>query len=437
MEVVEAYNWLLLFFCSDVVLVMSEYLHYNKVNLYETRGLVMINITLYASVENRRSLQAICKKAMGDYLVEEINEHLVIQKKGLFKKKIICEITQKNRLEEQESNQFTEGFVGYLSKELHGDEQLKQKLLYQAIHTNTIIDFQVVEKELQKLDFMAKILAATKEIGGLLFMPSGHILDAEGNEVVDGQGEITAEDVAIKVIEPQPNLTEFAQATVENQGVRRATIAKLEANHIPFTENMPLLPDTKSMKLHSVETIARRAAVVLIIIQFVREIVDEHEKASIKTSKRIAEVFLNRYGVKMNMTVLEEAFLQQENYEPQQLIDKMWLYESAWVMMWSIGLVDELKEPQEICDVEHVLNVLASYQNIGELLVDVTAREPQEILTRMDENYLYYWACVDARLKNNPTPADLDEGIVMERQRAFNWLTQLNNESWDDLKVKV
>lgn len=396
----------------------------------------MINIILYASIDERSTLNSVCAEAMVDYIVVAEQQRLIIQKKNFFKKKIICEITYKYRLKEQNPNQFTQGFFGYLAKELHGNEQVKQKLMYQARHINTIIDFQVDTKELYKGDFLARILMVTKAIGGIIFMPSGYILDAEGNEIVDGQGQIIAEDLIVEVTKSQLNRTEFTAATIENQGVRRATIAKLEANDIPFIENMPLLPDTTAMKLHSTETIARRATAVLIIIQFVREILDDNEKAAIKTSKRIAEVFLNRYGVKMNMTPLEEEFLQQLDYDKQQLIDKMWLYESAWIMMWSINLVGELKEPQQICDVERLLHVLASYKNIGELLEDATLREPQEILTRMDENYLYYWACVDARLKNQLSPADLDEGIVMERQRAFNWLTQLQLAEWDDVKIK-
>ncbi|MBQ0137998.1 MAG: DUF4272 domain-containing protein [Kurthia sp.] len=397
----------------------------------------MTTIRLYASLEDQSSLTTKILEAMNGYIIEEEADGLVIRKKGIFKKKKICEVHQKNKRNDQDSNAFTEGYVGYLAHQLHGNEQVKKKLLHHAENINTIVSFEVEEKEIRKVEFMAKIFGATKEIGGVIFLPSGYILDASGKEVVDGQGEIVVQTIELTVVEKQTqyDVNKYAQSTVENQSVRQATIAKLQSNGIPYANQLPLLPDTKDMQLLSVEQIARRAAVVLIIIQFVREIVDDSEKASIKTSKRIAEVFLNRYGVKMNMTPSEEAFLQQTNYDKQQLIDKMWLYESAWVMLWSIGLVENLEEPQQICDVEHLLMVLASYQNIGELLTDAALRPAAEIFVRMDENYLYYWACVDARMKNLQAPADLDEGIVMERQRAFNWMSQLQNATWDDIKV--
>lgn len=397
----------------------------------------MTTIRLYASLEDQSSLTPKIMEAMSDYIIEQQVDGIVIQKKSFFKNKKICQVHQKNKLDEQDTNEFTEGYVGYLKHQLHGDEQVKKTLFHHADNINTIVSFEVENKELHKVDFMAKIFTVTKAVGGVIFFPSGHILDAFGNELVDSQGKIIAQSVELTIVEIKPpnNLEKFTSATLENQNMRRATVTKVQMQGISPLENLPLLPDTQMVRLLSVEQIARRAAVVLIIIQFVREIVDDNEKASIKTSKRIAEVFLNRYGVKKNITPLEEEFLQQANYDKQQLIDKMWLYESAWVMLWSIGLVNKLDEPQQICDVEQLLTLLASYQNIGELLLDTELRSASEILEKMDENYVYYSACIDARMHNKPAPANLDEGIIMERQRAFNWLTQLQLESWDDLKI--
>lgn len=397
----------------------------------------MAIINLFASTKESHRIEEIIVQAMTGYIIQKEDEELQIQKKKLLKNKTICKINSKINADGEDVNFFTGGFVGYLSQELTGDEQLKQKILYQAVHINTMISFQIHDKEIGNLEFMDRFFTITKQIGGLIYLQSGYILDAQGTELVDPEGLIIADDVLVEVETTADDVTQYAAATVENQGRRTATIEKLKASHIPFAEQMPLLPDSEQVKLKTVEQIARRATAVLIVIQFVREVLDDTEKANIKTSKRIAEVFLNRYGVKMDLTAKEEAFLEKGQYEQQELIDQMWLYEAVWTMYWSIGLVEDLKEPTEICDVAYLLDVLSSFTNIGELLQNTEQQSRSEILNAMDENYLYHWACVDHRMKGQIAPAGLDEGVVMERQRAFNWMTQLNNEQWDDVTMNT
>lgn len=393
----------------------------------------MANLTLYASIEDTSTIESNLFESMADYVIQQDDESMIILKKGLFKKKQICTIHIKERIENEDPNQFTGGFVGYLAAELMGDTELKEKILFQAVHVNTMISFQVEEAEVE--DFWPNLIAATEKIGGLLFLPSGYILDSTGAELVDPDGKIVADDVQVIVAEKETEVAAFSVVTEENINRRRATQAVLSANKIPYIDHLPLLPDSKSVQLKSAEEIARRVSAMLIITQFVREIIVDEKPENIKASRRIAEVFLNRYGVKMNLTPAEEAFLQQEEFTKQQLVDKMWLFEAAWTMLWSINLVDLLPEPTNICDVEAVLNLLTSYTNIGEMLVDVELRPAEEILDQMDENYSYHWACVEARVNGETAPALLDEGVVLERQRAFNWLTQLQNEAWDDVTI--
>lgn len=392
-----------------------------------------IHITLYASLENPTTIfEQLMEQKQDRYTLEFGEDALLIYKKGLFKKKLVGQFTYQAR-QHEEVNQFTQGLVGYIHQEVHGNEVIKQKLLMQSQHTNVMLLCVVEESEVEA--FFSAYFQFIQPLNGFIYMPSGDFISIDGQEIVDGEGQIVAEDFTVEVakreLKPLFDVTE----TVENQGRRVASIAKMKARQIPYTDQLPLLPDTKQVRMRSVEEIARRAAVILIIIQFVRELLDESEETNMKASKRIAEVFLNRYGVKMNLTTEEEAFLAQEDYSKQELINRMWLYEAVWIMLWSIHLVEELEEPTQICDVEHTLNLLMNYTNIGELLQDAEARDVTEVLNRMDENYLYHWACTEARLQGKESPADLDDGVVLERQRAFNWLIQLREEEWDDVTV--
>lgn len=395
----------------------------------------MANITLYTTSEDRGFIDETISKSMDDYSVQDLNSGFKIKKQGFLLKKEICEIYLKERQVGEEANYFTQGFVGYLAKELHGDASVKGKILYFSTQVKTIISFQVKDSEIEKLDFMSRIFMVAEKIGGIIFLQSGYLLDALGNEIATNEGEIAVNELEIELLEV--NVNEFATSSVENQGRRTATIEKLDANGIPYALEMPLLPDSKQVNLKNVEEIARRASVLLILIQFVREVLDDKEQSNIKASRRITEVYLNRFGVKKNLTPSEAVFLQQESYDQQQLIDKMWLYEAAWLLLWSIHIIDDLKEPIEICDVESLLNLLTSYTTVSELIEDAEMRSSIDILERMDENYLYHWTTVNSRISGVNAPAGLEEGVVMERQRAFNWLTQLQDEQWDDVTLNT
>ena len=62
-------------------------------------------------------------------------------------------------------------------------------------------------------------------------------------------------------------------------------------------------------------------------------------------------------------------------------------------------------------------------------------RDRQEILDEADLTLRYDWACVDARVKGEETPASLDGGVVMERHYAFNWLIGASDGAeWDEIQ---
>ena len=53
-------------------------------------------------------------------------------------------------------------------------------------------------------------------------------------------------------------------------------------------------------------------------------------------------------------------------------------------------------------------------------------RSLEELLDEDDLIYRYHWACVDARIHDQPAPASLDESVVLERRSGLDWLLGLN-----------
>lgn len=393
----------------------------------------MAFITLYTPLENTDTINEILIGSPQLLSIEKRDTYYSITQKKILKKKKIGRIRLKNKVEAESGNQFTNGFVGYLQAELKGSNDLKNKFVLQGNFTKTIISFDIKDEVIESV--WGNLLAITSQFPGLLLLPSGIILSSNGDELVDENGVILVDQLDVKISSTDV-ITEF-DATVENQGRRKASQNKLMVNDIPYTDTLALLPDSNMIQRRSTVEIAKRASVLIILIQFVRELLDDKENINIKTARRMSEVFLNRYGVKSNLTPDEEKFLAQDSFEDQELINRMWLYESAWVMLWSIGLIVELSEPTEICDVDALLALIADHINVGELISEAAPISTIELLDRMDENYLYLWACIEIRVNGLSTTVGLDEGVVMERQRAFNWLVSLHDESWDTITINA
>ncbi|GEK33012.1 DUF4272 domain-containing protein [Kurthia sibirica] len=395
----------------------------------------MAYFTLYASRDQSVAIDKILTKAMLPYEVIQQEDHFIIVKKGFIKKKPIARIQLKERLENEGANQFTNGFVGYIIAEVAGDQVVKDNLVRQASHTTTIISFDIMEQYIE--EFWGSFIETTSMIGGLILLPSSIILDGSGEELVDENNKIMAKKFTATITKQQVAYETTIEATIENQGRRQASQVKLSANKIPYIDALPLLPDSKMVQRRSTVDVAKRASIIIIMIQFVRELLDDEEKTAITTAKRMSEVFLNRYGVKMNLTNDEQLFLEKDHFDNQELINRMWLYEAAWVMLWSIGLLSELKEPTEICDVDALLQLITDNTNVSEIVAEAQPVTTTELLDRMDENYLYHWSCIENRMNGIEAPADLDEGVIMERQRAFNWLIALHDEPWDDITLNA
>jgi hypothetical protein len=128
-----------------------------------------------------------------------------------------------------------------------------------------------------------------------------------------------------------------------------------------------------------------------------------------------------------------------ELYEEPQLSEQQragltWRYESLNVLLWALGLVEELIFPNKECDVDHIVSTMIR-QTRQELLSKVRLRDKQEILDQLDIAYRLHWAAVDARLHNRQLPDDLHPGIIYERHYALNWLTHYADQEWDDVST--
>ncbi|WP_414659876.1 DUF4272 domain-containing protein [Acinetobacter courvalinii] len=213
---------------------------------------------------------------------------------------------------------------------------------------------------------------------------------------------------------------------------KQESILKLKAKAIPYIDWLPHIESSDDVIQRSAERIAKRAIACLLIIQVACDL--DQDQFDQETEDFIVDL-LNKFEVIDELTVKEKNILNR-NASQQEIVNMIWKYEAYWVLLWALGIIEELKYPDEIADCDFAIQVVSGCDSLQEFMQQVKLRNIEEILDEADLIYRYDWACVDARLKHQHAPANLNASIVLERHGALNWLIQADAD-WDNPDVST
>ncbi|MEO0423603.1 MAG: DUF4272 domain-containing protein [Pseudomonadota bacterium] len=140
------------------------------------------------------------------------------------------------------------------------------------------------------------------------------------------------------------------------------------------------------------------------------------------------------HGVDAYFAPAERAFFFTQEPARADRIKFSWRAESLAVLLWSLGVVDQL--PSFTTRVE-----LARIDALANMYVDPQAFIDGATLRSVDDLYFLdgemgvpHWRARDARFRGRPPPPGIDEGILQERRYATVWLTQ-PGASWEEISV--
>ncbi len=214
---------------------------------------------------------------------------------------------------------------------------------------------------------------------------------------------------------------------------RKAKSEKILASKgINYNKYLPVIEDETEIKIRSSEEIGKRA--VALAAAAVRAEC-RLSGVALETEKELITGILEIYNGETFFSKEEKWYMDNPNPSEHDSIQFIWRYEAMWVMLWALGYVEKLEYPDKICDVSHAANIISMSRNLEELIKTGKKKSKEEIVDEADLIYRYNWACVDARIKGVQTPGGMDEGIVMERHKALNWIINYMNDDWDNVRT--
>jgi hypothetical protein len=142
------------------------------------------------------------------------------------------------------------------------------------------------------------------------------------------------------------------------------------------------------------------------------------------------------YGISSKLSPQESAYTTAGKPTEQQRVDANWRYESLHIMLWALGFVDTLGYPNKLCNVADDVKIIHDL-TAQQFREKAKLRSKKEILDQADLILRLDWACVNARLKQDPMPGGLNSEIVQERHHSLNWLIKYLNQDWDDVSTNT
>lgn len=213
------------------------------------------------------------------------------------------------------------------------------------------------------------------------------------------------------------------------------TTELLKARNIPHNEHLAGIETSDDVNLRNPNDVLKRALTSLIIIQLACDIAN---KKQTDDSLVIINNVLKTYGLENELTEKEQKVLNLEATE-QEVIDMIWRYESTWPLFWALGFIPCLEFPKDICDSTALVKLFFGtdkYKSLDDILNEIKPRNKELILDEADLIFRLNWACTDARVKDAPIPAGMNNSVVVERHRGLNWLINAYDaENWDTVSA--
>lgn len=315
------------------------------------------------------------------------------------------------------------GMSNYVASLPATNERVRE-LLWQKIQTiNSECSFTVEPKLTDDMRALILQLADDYEVFMFATIPQGksqvqQFLGPSMELLMDTQGNCGTTELKVQIQSEYFDRHTEASPEVEARKARTETL--LEAKGVKVNKHLPYVVSEGDVQLRSVAAVVERTF-ALALVAAKGEGVEQARLDSART-----EFAVNGFSPE-ELRIFESVELAE-----QDKINSIWRYEGLNVMLWALGIVNELTYPSDICNVSEIVGAVIG-QSRPEFEAKVKLRGKAEILDELDKIYRIHWACVDARLKNEAPGGGLNGSVVYERHYALNWLTCYGDAEWDDV----
>jgi hypothetical protein len=389
----------------------------------------MKNCTLFLPIDDLSNLANSIKKTFEGYKMDFNNtdanwDQVKISKKtGWFGSATLL-ISIRSFRNPDEFVPMLQGMMNFVGQIPAQNQKVHFKLMTKIQNTKSALG---IKAESGYEHFEAGIFSICQQFDGFAFVDGGNFLDFNQKLILNtsGQSEVTDLNVPDEAVQiGQADTNDAASLYASQVERKKRNIAFLKSQNVPTIEHLPCIIADEEVQIRSKEEVVKRTIATAIAAVKGEGI----EQATI-------EMVIKQFDARSFFSPEELVFINNLEAYGEGNAKFSWRYEGLWVFLWSLGFIEDLYFPTDICDVPKAVGFIRDSDTFENMLSMSKMRSNTEILEQADLIYRMDWACVNARLKNEVAPAGLDAGVVFERHYALNWLIRYQNQEWDNVRT--
>ncbi len=299
------------------------------------------------------------------------------------------------------------GFMGFVCA--GGEREMTATLFSVMRHIDRVhhhFSFEVEEEQLDELADWGR------RSNSLYFLPDGSVRDPAGAVLVDPVTGIAQPEATVPFPTDAIDRSNRSDIWLANRG-------------IPTLASLPPVIGEYEVLLRSADDVAWRIQSLFIVAVRAESVASANSIPATRLKGKAPLAF-------EAMTPMETAFVHNDHPDQVSVMQFAWRYEALYALQWALSLHEELRFPDEICDVPLVAQTMLRSTS-REMILDARLRSPAEILDALDLNGRMFWAARQAKIDGNEPPASIDGNVLSERQHAFNWLIRFGDAPWDEV----
>ncbi len=312
--------------------------------------------------------------------------------------------------------------------------ELRQSVVEQISLSQSLIGcvFVLDDEEEERTNFLiGAIHTVAERLGGLVLYPDMSLHTPSHKLLLSTQGESELTEY-LPIANSDRLEAERGEAGEADEARKARSIAQLKKKGIPFIEHLPCEVYESEAQIRTPEETLHRAVTLFSLASYSQKMLAKN--ADISQARKTFEGWDEQFGIRAYLTPKELDSINTPEPDENTCWQFIWRFEAANPLFWALGLVDELVYPSKFADTAALYALLDHPADMKSVLAKAQMRSEAEIMDAADLNLRYDWACVDARIKNQKAPAELNSEIVMERHLALDWLIGSNNGAdWDDV----
>ena len=252
------------------------------------------------------------------------------------------------------------------------------------------------------------------------------------------QSDQVLQDSETKVeMREYPSTSAWEHANDQQRQRAERSFRQLKKHNAPVYPGPLFVDDDGEVELQSAQDVARRT-LVLWAVELRAEGMPQKEAIGL----------IEQLDLWDSVSPEEKRFLEDDDPDPGECQHLVWRLESIWVLLWSLGYIDELEWPRGMCDVPRIVEILKHNESNTEFITDAKLRSAAEILDAQDLIMRVHWAVRNAYVNHGGMiPDDLDwshdynavsvtmspaVGVIEQRHHTLNWLVKfLDPVDWD------